>query len=141
VAVLYSEKRAGAHRFVCTLADDSGVVIPAWMFDAAVCSRMTFGVRSPSIAAPIGNPLRLRAVVLERSLTRRVAQDPFSGAIPAREFHPPQGAPVRTSGHGSVRAETRCGAVPPGRIPIFEQTLHGMFRASGRCGPVSALAP
>jgi hypothetical protein len=48
---LYRERRGDEEVFVCVIADDAGVVIPAWMFDSVVCSGMTIGERRASIVA------------------------------------------------------------------------------------------
>ena len=39
----YREKRSGEEVFVCLVADGTAIVIPAWMFDQAFCSRLKLG--------------------------------------------------------------------------------------------------
>ena len=51
ITVHYREKRGKHEVFVCTFAQDAGVVIPAWMFDAAYCATLTLGDRRSSILA------------------------------------------------------------------------------------------
>jgi len=51
IVVHYREKRGDCDVFVCTIAGDSGVVIPMWMFDRAICLHMTLGDRRASMAA------------------------------------------------------------------------------------------
>jgi hypothetical protein len=54
IDVLYREKRGSGEVFVCTIADEAAVVVPAWMFDRAFCSRMTLGDRRASVEGLCG---------------------------------------------------------------------------------------
>lgn len=100
--------------FVCTIAEDAGVIIPAWMFDAALCSRMTLGTRRASIVA-----LReLRSIVDE---IRSAFPTGSSGTVASEESDdkikipraktsascPPDGA--RISDEGATRCATADG--------------------------------
>lgn len=51
IEVHYREKRGGEDVYVCTIADDTGVVVPAWMFDQGFCSQLILGTRRTSTAA------------------------------------------------------------------------------------------
>jgi hypothetical protein len=51
VDVLYEERRRGETVYVCLLPNDSGVVIPTWMFSAAACDAMKIGAPRASLGA------------------------------------------------------------------------------------------
>jgi len=51
IEIHYREMRRGEDVFVCTVAADAGVVIPAWMFDAVQCVHMTAGAPRVSLEA------------------------------------------------------------------------------------------
>lgn len=52
IDVHYREKRGGEDVLVCTLPNAAAaVVVPAWMFDRALCSRLTLGPRRASVPA------------------------------------------------------------------------------------------
>jgi hypothetical protein len=51
VDVLYEEQRRGEIVYVCLLPDDTGVVIPKWMFSAAAVSRVGVGAPRASLRA------------------------------------------------------------------------------------------
>jgi hypothetical protein len=70
IVIHYREKRAGEEVFVCTVADEASVVIPAWMFDRAACARMQLGDRRVSIAAL----QQLRELLRELQCASHVAQ-------------------------------------------------------------------
>jgi hypothetical protein len=48
---MYREVRRGELVFVCAMPDRSGELIPAWMFDAAVCGRFRTGSPQVSLEA------------------------------------------------------------------------------------------
>jgi len=56
IEVHYRERRGGEEVYVCTVAQDAGVVIPAWMFDSSLCASMVLGTRR--VAAPALRELR-----------------------------------------------------------------------------------
>jgi hypothetical protein len=51
IDVAYEERRRGERVYVCVLANDSGVVIPAWMFDPAACAGLKLGAPRVCVAA------------------------------------------------------------------------------------------
>jgi hypothetical protein len=51
IDVLYEEFRRSERVYVCLLPNDSGMVIPAWMFDPALCACMKLGAPVLSMGA------------------------------------------------------------------------------------------
>lgn len=51
VVIRYRERRRGEQVFVCVGANDTSEVIPAWMFDAAVCANQKLDVPQVNLAA------------------------------------------------------------------------------------------
>ncbi len=51
IDIQYREKRGGEEVFVCSIPHDAAVVVPAWMFDRAVCSRLTLGPPRAAVVA------------------------------------------------------------------------------------------
>lgn len=61
VDVLYEEKRRGEVVYVCLLPNDSGAVIPKWMFNDGKCSEMQVAESRASLPALI----EVRAILTE----------------------------------------------------------------------------
>ena len=82
IVVHYREKRGDRDVFVCTIAGDSGLVIPIWMFDRAICLQMTLGERRASMAAL----QELRGVLSE---LQAVVTSSASGTVASEEADDP----------------------------------------------------
>jgi hypothetical protein len=76
VEVQYRESRRGETVRVCVMEDQSGLVIPDWMFDRSKCASFTIGAPRVSIPAIVD----LRALLTEIGFDRH----------PARPDVPPQ---------------------------------------------------
>jgi hypothetical protein len=75
IDVLYEEQRRGEAVYVCLLPNDSGVVIPTWMFSAALCASMAIG--SPRAS--------LRALIEARAILTEVGSHDSRAAAERRE--------------------------------------------------------
>jgi hypothetical protein len=91
IDVLYEEQRRGEAVYVCLLPNDSGVVIPTWIFSAALCASMAIGAPRAS----------LRALIEARAILTEVG---FHGPRTAAERREQEKADANASTEKSVTA-------------------------------------
>jgi hypothetical protein len=119
IDVLYEEQRRGETVCVCLLSNDSGVVIPKWMFSAAATSRMSIGESRPSLRALID----VRALLAEvgfhggcPAIRGRAAEEDNAKVRQAAEGVTPAAAgPERRTNHKSRQKKSSYGHTPAGK--------------------------
>jgi hypothetical protein len=127
IDVLYEEQRRGETVYVCLLPNDSGVVIPTWMFNAALCASMAVGAPRASLRALIEARVILTEVGFDYSRTaperreeeraddnastKRGAKGVAAGAAVERESHHEARHQKPSNSRESTRStDTRSGA-------------------------------